>query len=101
MATVKHFSFQYANLPPPFKIKQHYEEDIKNMPHKHDEYLWAVINQQPPVIHKIQVYPDNRKHWLEFMINKVMMQFDSVLNIDNVHGEENFKECYNKILINN
>ena len=56
-------------------------------------------NGQLPPPMKVKVIPDNGKNGPEFLMNVVVTRFDSVLNAENISGEERFKVWYESVLM--
>ena len=93
MANVKPYAFNYMNVDLPFEIKVRYREGIDVLPKEYKACMRVVpgLNGHLPHPMKVKVIPDDGKNGPEFLMNVVATRFDSVLNADNIPGEERFK----------
>ena len=101
MANKKPYAFNYTNVNPPFELMVRYREGINILLKEHEACVQVTPapNAQLPPPMKVKVFPDNGENGPEFLMKVVAMQFDSVLNADNIPGEERFKVWQDSVLM--
>ena len=101
MVNVKRYAFNYTNADLPFKLKVKYQEGINALPREHESCVRVTPgrNAPTPPPMKVKVFPDNGKNGPQFLMNVVASRFDSVLNTDNIPGEERFKIWHKSVLM--